>query len=420
MLRVSEVRLLNENNSEKNTRLGKIASSVKNIYKVKDLFNIMVDVIKRSKASIAAIALVAAVACIVIIPPILNCISNNAEMNCRTHMYEINIALEEMLRSEAAEGGDYIQRTIEEGDIDTLLSFTNSVSRNGSKFDASDYYIIRSGDRLEIRCKNHETITGIGTMLSSMTGLTTDFSNLAADGKIVMLTAKGPGKYNVNDVLDGNDRTKMKFRGDEVNYLINNLTVTAHYIDGSSKTLARGDYTITAEELDMDIAGRNVLKVRAKSKSVWTNTAYAAFMLDVIGEDDVEPLIVEMQGEGKYELAAWDWKDFVAEAEESGGKTFGASIVLRDGKYYYYPDGFTIDAAKPNTDPFNYAYDTDSSGKAAYYIKFDTDSVIVDKNDIPHNGSVRAEKDLVYIWQEKPSKELPAGWIRVYCEIQKY
>ncbi|MCH5154959.1 MAG: hypothetical protein J1F71_07085 [Clostridiales bacterium] len=391
-----------------------IASSVKQITKS------AADFIKRNMAGVAAIALVTVTAGTIIVPPILRCANNNSEMNCRSHIFELNVALEKMLKAEVEEGGDYIQRMIEEGNSGAVINRISGITSDNDKFNASDYYFTRSSDRVEIRCRKHEKATGFGTILSSIPNIRTNFTDFADEEKIVLLTAKGPNKYNINDVLDASDTAKRIFRGDEINKLINNLTVTAHYMDGSSKTLGRGDYTVTCGVLDMGIAGKNVLTVRTKSKSLWNDAAYTRFILYVIDKNDIGPLIIEVQNVGKYELAAWEWKDFVAEAEEIGGETFGASIVLWDGKYYYYPDGFTIEAGKPNTDPFVYAYDTDSSEKGAYCIEFDTDSIIVDKNDKPHNGSVRAEKDLIYIWQEKPSKELPAGWIRVYCDLQKY
>ena len=386
----------------------------------KNIFKTAAAYIKRNRSNAAAIALVAVTAGIIIVPPLINCAVNNGEMNCRTHIYEIKIALADALRNEAETGGDYLQRTIEEGGGE-LSELLNGMTPDSDKFDASDYYFIRSGDKLEIRCEKHRQITGIEIILSSIPNLKTDFAEPDTYGKIALLTVKGPNKYKVGDVLDASDRTKTVFEGDEINSLINNLTVTAHYTGGGEKKLERGDYTLTCEKIDMNKAGKYVLTVRAKSKSLWNSAAYARFMLEVLDENDAPPLIVEERGEGKYELAAWDWKDFVAEAEESGNsETFGASIVRADGKYYYYPDGFTIDTQKPNTDMFTYALDTDNKSKAAYSIEFDTSSIIEDGDDTPHNGSVRVSNDKIYVWQEKPSKELSAGWIRVYCDVMKY
>ena len=421
ILNVSEVRLLNDNNIDK--WIGKIASSVKRIFKLEiiykavNIFKSAGGFIKRNKAGIAAIALVAATAGIIIIPPIVRCAHNNDEMHCLDYVYELNNSLGKALADEAEEGGDYIQRMIEEGNFDAVINRIFTITPGSDNFDASDYYFTRSDDKVEIRCHKHEKIMGFVTKLSTIPNITGDFGDFAAEEKIVLLTVQGQNKYKVNDIFDA---SKKVFRGDEINNLINNLTVTAHYIDGSSKTLERGDYTITCGVLDTGTVGRNMLMIRTRSKSVWNNTAYAWFTLNIIDENDVGPFIIEVPNVGKYELAAWEWKDFVAEAEEIGGETFGASIVIWEGKYYYYPDGLIIETDKPNTEPFLYALDTDGSGQAAYYIEFDTDSIITDKKNAPHNGSVRAEDDFIYIWQAKSSKELPSGWIRVYCDLQKY
>ena len=74
-----------------------------------------------------------------------------------------------------------------------------------------------------------------------------------------------------------------------------------------------------------------------------------------------------------------------------------------------------------NNDMFKFALDVDDETKPAYYIQFDTSSVVINDNDSQiHNGSVKIENDLIYIWQEKSSKELDTGWIRVYCDLKKY
>ena len=70
---------------------------------------------------------------------------------------------------------------------------------------------------------------------------------------------------------------------------------------------------------------------------------------------------------------------------------------------------------------FKFALDVDDETKPAYYIQFDTSSVVINDNDSKiHNGSVKIENVLIYIWQEKSSKELDTGWIRVYCDLKKY
>ena len=99
----------------------------------------------------------------------------------------------------------------------------------------------------------------------------------------------------------------------------------------------------------------------------------------------------------------------------------GNCMFKYNGNYYYYPDGLTIVNDNKNNDMFKFALDVDDETKPAYYIQFDTSSVVINDNDSKiHNGSVKIENDLIYIWQEKSSKELDTGWIRVYCDLKKY
>jgi hypothetical protein len=136
-----------------------------------------------------------------------------------------------------------------------------------------------------------------------------------------------------------------------------------------------------------------------------------------LGDD---ALIIDAGAAGKYCLAAWSWADYVEETEAEGDKEYGASIVLYDGKYYYYPDGFRIRKGAENSNPFKYAEDLEDSNEGAYCIPFDTDS-ISDARFSPdnHEGSLMIEDGAVYIWQAQPSRELSKGWIKVYCQYKK-
>ena len=226
----------------------------------------------------------------------------------------------------------------------------------------------------------------------------------------------------IDDMLDENNPTKMVFIGREVDKVIKNLTVTAVYAGGAREELPRSKYTVTADKLNMKKSGQTHLTVKSNSSSLWDNSAYAQFVIDVVGDDDIAPLIVDSGTNGRFELASWEWNDFVTEAaQEEGKKSFGASIIRYNGNYYYYPDGLTIVNDNKNNNMFKFALDVDDETKPAYYIQFDTSSVVINDNDSKiHNGSVKIENDLIYIWQEKSSKELDTGWIRVYCDLKKY
>lgn len=138
-----------------------------------------------------------------------------------------------------------------------------------------------------------------------------------------------------------------------------------------------------------------------------------------LGED---ALIIDAGISGKYCLAAWKWENYVEEAKnsEETDTVFGASIILYDDAYYYYPDGFRIRKNAANTNPFKYAEDLENRREGAYCIPFDIDSVSVGRfSQNNHDGAVMIEDGEIFIWQSQSSRELGKGWIKVYCEYRK-
>lgn len=161
------------------------------------------------------------------------------------------------------------------------------------------------------------------------------------------------------------------------------------------------------EELDLKNLGWNV------------NASREIKNIQLLGDD---AMIINAGISGKYCLAAWKWEDYVEEAKnaEEDDKVFGASIILYDGAYYYYPDGFRIRKNALNTHPFKYAEDLENRREGAYCIPFDTASVSVGRfSQNNHDGSIMIEDEEIFIWQSQPSRELGKGWIKVYCEYKK-
>lgn len=394
-----------------------IFSSIKTAWN--KLFSLRV---KPADALVAAAVLF--LSCLVIVPSIFQCAENRAKAACENHMYRMLGIIAEELEDEAKNGGTYWQDLIVNGNYQKLLSAVNNKTRESQKYPSSDYYIRGGGDKISIICKKHKDISEKELRLSSMQNVHVSVAEkpMIAE-KIVYLSVSGPDTYYQNDSFDLSHPDKMKFTGSEVDDIIQNLRVSAVYAGGVREELPRSRYTITTASLDMSKAGQTRLIIKSSPTSVWDNSAYVPFIIDVIGKDDIAPLIVDGGINGRYELAQWEWSDFVEEAFTMGeGEVFGASIIRYGGKYYYYPDGLHIINSKDNTDPFTYALDTDDEKKSAYHIEFDTDSVILNSSDEKkiHNGSLKVENGLIYIWQDKPSKELPEGWIRVYCEVNKY
>lgn len=362
--------------------------------------------------------------CLIIVPSIVQCVVNHEKGACEKHMYRMLGILSDELNNEAENGGTYWHDMIINGNYQKLMSVLNDKTGESGRYPSSDYYI-RSGDeKLSIICKQHKDISEKEIHLSAMRNVNVSVAKRPVFGeKIAFLTVKGADTYYQNDSLDGSNPDKMVFTGKEIDRIIDNLKVTAVYIGGGEKELEHSRYTILADTLDMSRPGQTRLIVKYNSVSVWDSSAYASFIIDVVGEDDVAPLIIDGGINGKFELASWEWNDYVEEASmEITGKEFDASIIKYNGRYYYYPDGLYIENDRKNSDPLNFALDIDDHSKSAYNIEFDTDSVILNSNDRDkiHNGSLRVENDYVYIWQDEPCKALSEGWIRVYCEMNKY
>lgn len=387
-------------------------------------FRQIISKIKIKPAELGIIAFVLLLVCLIIVPSMVQCVENRSKAKCDTHMSLMLGVLSQELAQEEESGGTYWHDLISNGNYQKLITSLNDRTGDSGKFPSSNYYIKTDEEKLTLFCKKHKDISGKEIKFSLMQNVNVEIGEKAPIGeRIAYLTVSGPDTYYENDSLDSDNPSKMVFRGREVDKVIQNLKVTAVYVGGAREELPKSRYTITAKELNMSKSGQTHLIIKSNSTSLWDNSAYVPFVIDVIGEDDVAPLIVDSGFNGKFELASWEWSDYVEEASmESDGKEFGASIVRYNGNYYYYADGMKIVNSNKNSNPLKYALDRDDNSKTAYYIKFDTSSVIINENDEKkiHNGSVKIENDLVYIWQDEPSKELDKGWIRVYCELRKY
>lgn len=393
-------------------------------FKIKEFFKAVWCGIKKHPADIAVTASVFILIGLIVIPSIIQCAVNRGKAKCENHMYDMLNFLSEEINYEAEYGGSYWHDLIRNGNYQKLVTALTNKTGAGREFPSYNYYIKTDTDTLSIVCKKHKDIAEKSISFSLMQNVNVEVPERPQiSERIAYLKVSGPDTYYEMDSLDGSNPSKMVFKGMEIDDVINNLTVTAVYYGGISEQLERSKYTVFAEELDMSRPGQTKLIIKSNSTSVWDNSSYITFIIDVIGSDDVAPLIVDSGIYGRYKLAAWEWNDYVEEAAlEPEGKMFGASIVRYNGEYYYYPDGMYIDNSNKNSNPFKYALDTENNKDKAYYIEFDTNSVIIDGQgeDKVHDGSLKTENDLVYIWQEEPSKELDKGWIRVYCELEKY
>lgn len=387
-------------------------------------FKQKISKIKIKPVDIVVLLIVLGLSSLVIVPSLVQCVENRNMAKCKNHMGAMVEILSNEIGEETQNGETYWRDLIKNGNYQKLVASLNDKTSNKNKFPDLNYYIKADGEKITLLCKKHKTITDKTVKFSLMQDVSVEVAEQKQIGEeILYLRVSGQDTYYQNDTLDNNNHEKMVFKGREVDDVINNLTVTAVYAGGASEELPRSRYTVMTKTLNMSKSGQTQLIIKSSTTSVWDNSAYAPFIIDVIGEDDIAPLVVDGELNGRFKLASWEWSDYVVEAAvESVGKEFGASIIQYNGSYYYYPDGMKIVNSNKNNSPFKFALDITDEDKPAYYIKFDTNSVILNKDEEEdvHNGSVKVEKDLIYIWQEQKSKELDKGWIRVYCELKKY
>lgn len=401
----------------KKPELNKIKSKILSALKAVRFKKVKITIV-----DISVIFIVLVLAGIVIVPSLSKCIDNGKKTVCERHMNEMLAVLSKELTAEEEQGRTYWHDLIKNGNYQKLITSLHDKTDN-SEFSPSDYYIQTGEEDITLFCKEHKGKTGVSMRFSKLQNVNVEVAEKPMIGEqIAYLTVSGPDTYYQGDSLDSKNPKKMIFKGREVDRAIQNLKVTAVYVGGARAELERGSYTITTDTLNMSKSGQTHLIIKSNSDSVWNNSAYVPFVIDVIGIEDIAPLIVDGGVLGKFELAAWEWRDYVEEAgQDTDGKDFDASIICYDGHYYYYPDGLHITNSNKNDTPFECALNIDDNKKTAYYIEFDTDSVILNENDKkPNNGSLKVENDLVYIWQDNASKELDKGWIRVYCELKKY
>lgn len=377
--------------------------------------------IRINPAELSAIAIVLVLSCIVIVPSLVKCVINRNAAHCSHHIDVMLGILSNELEREQTQGGTYWHDTIKNGNYQKLVSSLNDKTKDHT-FSPSDYYIQTGDETIFIMCKKHKDQTEHSIHFSRMRNVEVELAEKPyIGGQIAYITVSGPDTYYQGDILDPKRPKKTVFSGREADKAIQNLKVYAVYIGGFREELPRGQYTIMTDRLNMNKSGQTHLIVKYNSASLWDNSVYAPFVIDVIGTEDVAPLIVDGGNAGKFELAAWDWADYVAEASaEPEGKDFGASIVRYNGQYYYFPEGMRIVNSNRNNSPHKSALDTADPSKPAYSIAFDRTSVITNSSAEPHKGSVKIENELVYIWNDTPLREVSDGWTRVYCELRKY
>ena len=281
-------------------KLGNIFSSIGSKFKK----------IKPVEFGVGAVVIV--LSCVVIVPSLVQCVINRNKAKCSVHMSIMLNMLSDELSDEMKTGETYWHDLIQNGNYQKLISSLNEKTGLSKKYPSTNYYIRTGEEKLALMCKKHKDISDKEIKFALMKDVSVEVAEKPQIGeKIAYLTVSGPDTYYEDDMLDENNPSKMVFIGREVDKVIKNLTVTAVYAGGAREELPRSKYTVTADKLNMKKSGQTHLTVKSNSSSLWDNSAYAQFVIDVVGDDDVAPLIVDGGTKGRFELASWEWNDFV-------------------------------------------------------------------------------------------------------------
>lgn len=366
-------------------------------------------------------ALAVAIACFAFVPSISRSISNGRQKVCYTNSYRLLNLLDAKMNG--TEDNKVWYDLYEERNSNKLLSALKKELGDDS-VDISDYYIKFGDGTVTILCKRHPETLDVTMTVPDNLIYTEEEYNAPQSDVILYITASGQDTYFQNSIMDKSNPAKRVFtNADNTNAIFPNINVVAHFAGGGSRILNSDEYKIQVGTLDMTKTGKRTLRIVYKGRR-WPEDIFTAFEIDIVENDVRDPLIVDGGNLGKYELASWIWTDYVTDALDAPGSymNFDASIVYDDETYYYFPDGFTILKENKDNGSIAGALDTNDHTKQAYSIIFDLDTPVYTQNvaqTIAHNGYLKLEDGLVYIWQDSPSKELDRGWIRVYCDMVK-
>lgn len=384
---------------------------------------------KRSKKNligeISVVAVALAILLTILIPTISKCIENSAIKKCTGKMTVLTDALNAAVNDEKT--ADKWLELLKEKRSQQILSALKLTmdAQTANSIDLSDYYLRNDNGELKLLCIKHPDIEGFSVTLPEKLALPTA---APSNGEFIdHLQITGVRTYLQNESINPDAPEQMRFTADDnLQKIFSDITVKIIYVGGGEKILSPNQYDLSTDGFDMTTPGTKRIKISYSEDKVWIPTTYTEFTFEVLKKAQCDPLLIDFGEKGSYELAAWDWSDYVAEATQSEGsaKDFDASIVHYEGDYYYYPDGFNIDGRRENLSPETSAADIDDPTIAAYRIPFNTDVIINSKEDETEmrkavEGALMLEEEQVYIWQIEPSKELETGWIRVFCEFKK-
>ncbi len=377
------------------------------------------------KIKIAVTAAVAVIVLIIIgvacVPSIVRSIENGYAKKCYKNAFRLLNVLEENLNSDEVNQTWY--ELIAEGNSVKLLGALKEELGDDS-IDVSNYYVKFGNESVSILCKKHPEMQDVTKSIpNNLVTYDVEFEPPQSD-IITRIYATGKDLYFQNVGLDRSDPTKLKFsNSDDMSGLFKDIRVVAEFAGGGARYLRADEYNILVGNLDFAKTGVKPLRIVYTGR-VFPSNLMTTFNILVIKNSTRQQLVVDCYGYGRYELASWDWTNYVSDALDANGDymEFDASIVCDDGSFYYFPDGFVIEKTNRANKSIDGALDIDDKTKKAYRIRFDlNDDVLTDKmqTEIVHEGCLKFDDGNFYIWQEHKSKEAPEGWLRVYCELRR-
>lgn len=381
--------------------------------------------VKRIIGEASVCVVISAILLTILIPTISKCLENGDEKKCRRNLDQISSALDKAINNES-DSKKWIELLSKNNSAQTInaLKLTMPAAK-ANKIDVSDYYIKSSNGEFQIRCLEHPKIDDYSVKQPQNFKIAVQQS--IKDELVDYIKVDGIRTYFQNDAINPNNPEQMKFTSeDNLKEIFSDLEVSVIHLGNKIKNVPKDAYTITTDGFNMSKIGEKTIIIEYVADKTWNSIEHATFTFNVIEKKSASPLTVDFGEKGIYDLAAWDWTDYIVEASQENGKAknFDASIVFFDDKYYYYPDGFRIDTRNNNLSPLSAARDIDDTDLPAYNIEINPKNIINSKEDKDEmkkakNGALMLEENLAYIWQTEPSKELNSGWIRIFCEMKK-
>lgn len=343
---------------------------------------------------------------------------NSSGEACRNEMQTIAKEIETAFAKDEYNWDGVLSQKRSQQFLETIKE--HSENKKMKNINTDTYFVDLKKTSMLLLCRAHEKNKPVEISIPKKYHTNHESADISTKptGAIIV---SGVRTYVRGTSLDKEQPEKMVFsKEDDLKRLFPDISVKIKYLDGETKELSKDEYVLSCDKIDMSKTGKNTIRVIYEGENNINTDIFGSFSFDVMAPSNAPALKVDFGGDKRFVLSAWGWSDYVKDTT-SENNTTGASIVFYKGDYLYYPDGFFVDLFKNNTNPTISAMDIDDKSKPAYYIKIKKTEIAKSENEEnPKEGMLwLGENDEIFIWQEKASKEADAGWLRVYCEVEK-